>query len=161
MVYLLLALMVLSCGKKDEKLSPESIYNISSKWENQNGETLTFPDFKGKVIVTAMIFTSCETACPRLVAEMKNIVQKAGKIDSDNIQYVLISIDPETDSQEVMKAYLSANKIDNEYRTFIRSNEADTRKLANIMVKYKKISPIEFSHSNIISLYSKKGILVY
>ncbi|WP_346984591.1 hypothetical protein [Chryseobacterium sp. POE27] len=46
--------------------------------------------------------------------------------------------------------------------TFIRSNEVDTRELANIMaVKYKEISPIEFSHSNIISVYSKKGTLAF
>ncbi len=46
--------------------------------------------------------------------------------------------------------------------TFIRSNEDDTRELANVMaVKYKEISPIEFSHSNIISVYSKKGTLAY
>ena len=85
-----------------------------------------------------------------------------GKVDSDDIQYVLISIDPETDTPEVMKAYMEINKFKDDEWTFIRSTEAETRELANIMaVKYKEISPIEFSHSNIISVYSKEGILAF
>ncbi len=157
-----MAFAMLSCSKKAEEINPNSIYNVSSKWENQDGKKITFSDLKGKVLVTAMIFTSCKTACPRLTAEMRTIAQKVGKVDSEDIQYMLISIDPETDSPKVMKAYLEANKFDEKQWAFIRSNEADTRELANIMaVRYKEISPIEFSHSNIISVYSKKGILAY
>lgn len=109
-----------------------------------------------------MIFTSCKTACPRLTAEMRTISQKVGKTNPEDIQYVLISIDPKNDTPQVMKAYLDTNKFDEKQWTFIRSNEDDTRELANVMaVKYKEISPIEFSHSNIISVYSKKGTLAY
>ena len=84
----------LSCSKKNEEISPDSIYNVSSKWEKQDGKTITFSDMKGKVLVTAMIFTSCKTACPRLTAEMRTISQKVGKTNPEDIQYVLISIDP-------------------------------------------------------------------
>ena len=152
----------LSCSKKNEEISSDSIYNVSSKWEKQDGKTITFSDMKGKVLVTAMIFTSCKTACPRLTAEMRTISQKVGKTNPEDIQYVLISIDPKNDTPQVMKAYLDTNKFDEKQWTFIRSNEDDTRELANVMaVKYKEISPIEFSHSNIISVYSKKGTLAY
>ena len=162
LLYILLTMASLSCSKKNEEISPDSIYNVSSKWEKQDGKTITFSDMKGKVLVTAMIFTSCKTACPRLTAEMRTISQKVGKTNPEDIQYVLISIDPKNDTPQVMKAYLDTNKFDEKQWTFIRSNEDDTRELANVMaVKYKEISPIEFSHSNIISVYSKKGTLAY
>lgn len=162
LLYILLVMASLSCSKKNEEISPDSIYNVSSKWEKQDGKTITFSDMKGKVLVTAMIFTSCKTACPRLTAEMRTISQKVGKTNPEDIQYVLISIDPKNDTPQVMKAYLDTNKFDEKQWTFIRSNEDDTRELANVMaVKYKEISPIEFSHSNIISVYSKKGTLAY
>lgn len=161
-LYFLLAMMVFSCNKKSEPIPEDSIYNVDSKWENQDGNQISLSEFNGKVVVTAMIFTSCKTACPILTSQMRNISKKVGKVNSENIQYVLISIDPETDTPEVMKAYLKANKLDNEEWSFIRSNEEDTRELANIMaVKYKEISPIEFSHSNIISVYAKNGTLAY
>lgn len=162
LLYFLLAMMVFSCSKKSEPIPADSIYNVDSKWEKQDGNQISLSEFQGKVVVTAMIFTSCKTACPRLTAEMRNISQKVGKVNSENIQYVLISIDPETDTPETMKAYLKTNNFDDKEWTFIRSSEEDTRELANIMaVKYKEISPIEFSHSNIISVYSKNGTLAY
>jgi len=62
----------------------------------------------------------------------------------------------------VMNSYLQANGFNGEEWLFIRSNEENTRTLANMMaIKYKKITPMEFSHSNIISVYSKDGILAY
>ena len=162
LLYILLAMASLSCSKKNEEISPDSIYNVSSKWEKQDGKTITFSDMKGKVLVIAMIFTSCKTACPRLTAEMRTISQKVGKTNPEDIQYVLISIDPETDTPEVMKAYLKTNQFDEKEWTFIRSSEEDTRELANIMaIKYKEISPMEFSHSNIISVYAKDGTLAF
>ena len=49
----------------------------------------------------------------------------------------------------------------NEERIFLRSDEEATREFANVLaVKYKKISPIEFSHSNIISVFDRNGELV-
>ncbi|MCW3161618.1 SCO family protein [Chryseobacterium oryctis] len=160
--YILFALIMLSCSKKNEEISPDSIYNVDTQWEQQDGKKVSFSDLKGKVLVTAMIFTSCKTACPRLTTEMRKITKKVGKVDSDDIQYVLITIDPKTDTPEVMKAYLKANKFDSEEWMFIRGNDNEIRELANVMaVKYKEISPIEFSHSNIINVYSKKGVLAF
>ena len=158
----MIAIVLVSCSKKDETISADSIYNVESKWEKQDGSKISLVDFKGKVMVTAMIFTSCKTACPRLTAEMRNISKKVGKVNPDEIQYVLISIDPETDTPEVMTAYLKNNQFDEKEWTFIRSSEEDTRELANVMaIKYKEISPVEFSHSNIISVYAKDGTLAF
>lgn len=159
---ILLATLLLSCNQEKKTISPDSVYNIDSKWETQNGDQLQLKDLEGKVLVTAMIFTSCKTACPRLTAEMRTISQKAGITDPDKIRYVLISIDPETDTPAVMKDYLAANGFTGKEWLFLRGNEENTRALANVMaVKYKKITPIEFSHSNIVSVYSKEGILAY
>lgn len=158
----LLTMMLFSCNKKDEGIPADSIYNVDSKWETQDGNQISLAEFQGKVVVTAMIFTSCKTSCPRLTAEMRNISRKVGNVNAQNIQYVLISIDPETDTPEAMKAYLKTNNFDEKQWAFIRSNEENTRELANIMaVKYKEISPVEFSHSNIISVYAKNGTLAY
>lgn len=159
---ILVALIMLSCSKKDEEAPSDSIYNIPTSWEKQDGRNITFSDLKGKVLVTAMIFTSCKTACPRLTAEMRTISQKVGKTNPDQIQYVLISIDPENDTPNAMKRYLDMNRFNEKEWTFIRGSEEEIRELANIMaVKYKQISPIEFSHSNIITVYSKKGVLSF
>lgn len=162
LLYVFLVTALSSCQQKNNDINPDSIYNVDIQWEQQDGKKVAFSDFQGKVLVTAMIFTSCKTACPRLTAEMRTISQKVGKVNPDDIQYMLISIDPETDTPKVMKAYLEANQFGGKEWTFIRGTEDETREIANIMaVKYKEISPVEFSHSNIINVYDKKGILAY
>ena len=44
---------------------------------------------------------------------------------------------------------------------FLRSNEEATQEFANVLsMKYKKISPVDFSHSNIISIFNPDGELI-
>jgi protein SCO1/2 len=74
---------------------------------------------------------------------------------------LLVSIDPENDTPEVLKAYAKQNNMYGEPWLFIRSDKESIRELANVLaVKYKKISPIVFSHSNIISVFNKNGEMV-
>lgn len=161
-VYLALLFIIFSCTKKQQEIAPDSIYNVESSWERQDAKEIKFADFKGKVLVTAMIYTSCKTSCPRLTAEMASIEKKVENVNPEKLQFVLISIDPENDKPPVMRSYLAQNNFDEKRWTFIRGSEEDTRELANIMaLRYKKITPMEFSHSNIISVYSKDGRLAY
>jgi protein SCO1/2 len=52
--------------------------------------------------------------------------------------------------------------MDADHWLFLQGSEYTTRELANVLsVKYEEISPIDFSHSNIISVFDPKGILVH
>ncbi len=159
----LIACSLMSCKQShSDQISEDSVYNLSSKWQKQDGSKIQLVDLKGKVVVMVMIYTSCKTACPRLTAEMRQIAQKVGDADAKDIRYVLVSIDPEKDTPEKMTEYLKTNKFDSEQWVFLRADEDDTRELANVLsVKYKEISPIDFSHSNIISVFSKDGSLAF
>ena len=96
-----------------------------------------------------MIYTSCKTACPRLTADMKGIEAKVGKQNSDELQYILVSIDPEHDTPERMRAFIKNNKLEGKQWVFLRGSEEDTRELANVLaVKYKKITPMDFSQDD-------------
>lgn len=162
---ILLIFGLVACTQKGDNKADdfsESIFQLNSDWENQNGETLKLADLKGKTLVMVMIYTSCKTACPRLTGEMREIEKSLGDYDTDKIRLVLVSIDPEVDTPETMRDYLDQNDFSGEQWLFLRSSETATREFANVLsVKYKQISPIDFSHSNIISVFSDKGVLVY
>lgn len=163
-IYIILSLLTFfSCTKGNNlAILPNSIYNLTSKWENQNGDTIALSDLKGKVVVLTMIYTSCKTACPRLTAEMREIYKNVNIKNSEDIRYVFVSIDPKNDNPQIMMDYLSNNKFNDIEWLFLRSNEESTKELANTLsVKYKQIDPLEFSHSNIISVLSKQGELVH
>lgn len=167
-VFMLLFLFSLgSCQKKekatnDKPISDLSIYNLPSKWTNQNGQNIEMKNLRGKVLVMVMIYTSCKAACPRLVADMRNIEKRLPSSIKNDVKLILVSIDPEVDTPKRLKEFAIANKMDSNQWEFLRSSEENTREFAAVLaVNYKKISPIDFSHSNIISVFNTEGELVY
>lgn len=143
-------------------ISDLSIYNLPSKWTNQDGKTLEMKDLKGKVLVMVMIYTSCKSACPRLVADMRNIESRLPENIKKNAKLVLVSIDPTVDTAKRLKEFSIENKMDGDQWLFLRSTEENTREFAAVLaVNYKKISPMDFSHSNIISVFNADGELTY
>ena len=167
LLFLFSVLTIFSCKENTEQTAQNkenadsSIFLLDSKWQNQDAEELHLKDLKGKNLVMVMIFTSCRTACPILVGDMKKIHAKIEKNKLKDTSLVLISIDPTNDTPEVLKKFAAERNMDSEPWIFLRSDEESTREFANVLaVKYKKISPIEFSHSNIISVFNRNGELV-
>ena len=167
LLFLFSVLTILSCKENTEQTAQNkenadnSIFLLDSKWQNQDAEELQLKDLKGKNLVMVMIFTSCRTACPILVGDMKKIHAKIEKNKLKDTSLVLISIDPANDTPEVLKKFAAERNMDSQPWIFLRSDEESTREFANVLaVKYKKISPIEFSHSNIISVFNRNGELV-
>jgi len=151
-----------SIDGNESGISEESIFNLTSKWNTEEDEVIQLQDLKGKTSVMVMIYTSCKAACPRLVADMRNIESEIPDEKVKNIRFVLVSIDPETDTPERLKAFAIENLMDDEQWTFLQGTESGVREFANVLaVKYKQISPMDFSHSNIISVFNSKGELVH
>lgn len=148
--------------KKEGEISELSIYNLPSKWTNQNNEEIQLKALKGDVLVMVMIYTSCQTACPRLVADMRGIEEQIPADKKEKVTLVFVSIDPETDTPQRLKEFAKENQMDSEKWVFLRGSEADTREFSAVLaVNYKKISPMDFSHSNIISVFDQRGELAY
>ena len=178
LLYTLLSVSMFGCQSKAEDknatkeeakevlakkpISDLSIYNLPEKWTTQNGNEIELKELRGKVLVMVMIYTSCKAACPRLVADMRNIEKKVPATYKDKVQYVLVSIDPETDTPERLKAFAIENQMNNEQWLFLRSNDEQTREFSAVLaVNYKKITPLDFSHSNIISVFNAEGELAF
>lgn len=143
----------------DDSISDASIFHLTSKWNTQEGRTIELRELKGEVLVVVMVYSSCKAACPRLVADMKNIYSKVNK---PHVRYVLVSIDPETDTPAKLKRFASDNELSGEQWILLQGTVDDVREFANVLsVKYKLITPLDFSHSNIISVFNKNGELVH
>lgn len=145
-----------------ENISDMSIYNLPSHWTTQEGEEMELKDLQGKVVAMVMIYTSCQAACPRLVADMRNLEKQIPEDIKDQVQYVFVSIDPEVDTPERLKDFAKENQMEDDKWLFLRGSEEATREFAAVLaVNYKRISPIDFSHSNIISVFDKGGELAH
>lgn len=146
----------------DKEIPELSIYNLPSTWTTQDNQEIQLEDLNGKVLVMVMIYSSCKAACPRLVADMRNIEKQVPEKDLDKTRFIMVSIDPETDTPGRMKDFSRENRMEEDHWMFLRGTEEDTREFAAVLaVSYKRISPIDFSHSNIISVFDEQGVLVH
>ncbi len=146
----------------NKELPELSVYNLPSTWTTQDNEQLELKDLRGNVLVMVMIYTSCKAACPRLVADMRNIEKQVPEKDLDKVKFIMVSIDPETDTPQRLKKFSEENLMTDDHWMFLRGTPEDTREFAAVLaVSYKKISPIDFSHSNIISVFDEEGVLVH
>lgn len=80
--------------------------------QNQLGDTVNLYDNPGKILVANFIFTRCGGICPKLTRNMARLQQsfiKGGnvrnRIDTSIVQFLSFTVDPETDSVPVLKAY--------------------------------------------------------
>ena len=73
---------------------------------DHNGVPRSLQDFKGKVVVVFFGFTQCPDVCPTALAELAEVKRKLGS-QSDRLQGIFITVDPERDTEEVLKAYMA------------------------------------------------------
>jgi protein SCO1/2 len=72
---------------------------------NQEGRAVSYEtDFKGSVLLVNFIFTSCPDVCPLLTKQMEK-VQNRLITAAPYIRLISISVDPETDTPQVLKDY--------------------------------------------------------
>ena len=71
-----------------------------------NGHPRSLADWKGKVTVVFFGYTQCPDVCPTTMAELAQIRTLLGA-DGDRLQTVFVTIDPERDTPEILKAYVA------------------------------------------------------
>ena len=74
---------------------------------DQNGQLRSLADFKGKAVVVFFGYTQCPDVCPATMAELAQIKKAMGK-DGERVQGVFVSVDPERDTPEILKAYMAS-----------------------------------------------------
>jgi protein SCO1/2 len=74
---------------------------------DQDGRSRSGVDFKGRVTVLLFGFTHCPDLCPTALSDLSVVLDQLGE-DRERVQIVFISVDPERDTPEVLRDYMSA-----------------------------------------------------
>ncbi len=91
---------------------------------NQLGKKVSLnKDLKGKILVVDFIFTTCPTICPRLSANMKELQKAYIKKNPELVQFISISVDPERDSVQALRAYADRYNADHDRWWFLTGNK--------------------------------------
>lgn len=144
------------------ELPEQSLYWLDSTWQDQTGQTRTLKDFRGHVTVEAMIFTNCAYACPRLLADLKALEKEVPKRQRADVRWLLISMDSDRDTPEVLQAYAQEQGLDPNRWTLLHGDADAVREVAALTnVRYKQGPKGDFSHSNIINILSRDGEITH
>ena len=141
-------------------LSSESLYQLPDTFQTQDNKKVTLSSFSGKPTIVGMIFTHCTYACPRLTSDMKAIEEKLNS-ENGRVNYLLVSFDSERDLPDQLKKFANTYSLNKNW-TLLHGSESAVRTLSVLLnVQFQKDAEGNFSHSNIISVLDKNGVLAF
>ncbi len=103
--------LLVGCGRSSvsqkavvSSLTKLPMYKSAPTFQGRNytGETFTTDSLRGEVWIAYFFFTSCGGPCPT----MNTVVGDLDRKLSGKVRFVGISVDPETDTPEVMATYI-------------------------------------------------------
>src|SRR5262245_7217877 len=125
---------------------------------DQDGRRVTDEDFKGRPFLVFFGFTHCAEICPTTLFEISEILRKLGP-DGDRVRGVFITVDPERDTPQALKEYLSS--FDPRLSALTGDPAAVAAVAKAYRVYYKKV-PLDdgsynMDHTAIVYLMDKEG----
>ncbi len=128
---------------------------------DQTGKVVTQSDLKGKPSLMFFGFTHCPDICPTALFEMTQLYKALGK-DGDKVQAYFVSVDPERDTPDILKEYLSS------FDPRLRGLTGDPAAVAAMEKAYRVYSkkvPLEnggytMDHTALVYLMDKEGRFV-
>ncbi|MDP1901643.1 MAG: SCO family protein [Rubrivivax sp.] len=101
-----------------------------------DGQRRRLADFKGRIAVVFFGYTQCPDVCPTTLTELAAVKQALGA-EGARVQGIFVTIDPERDTPEVLKAYVGSFGSD---FVALHGNAEETRAVAkHFKVFYAKV----------------------
>lgn len=98
------------------------------KLVNQNGDTITQEDYKGKIYVADFFFTTCPSICPIMTGNMARIQERLK--DNENVLLLSHSVTPDIDSVPVLKEYAIKKGVNDAKWNLVTGDKKQIYKLA-------------------------------
>lgn len=158
----------LKFSKKPDKLpviSSNTGHHVQPfKFVNQEGDTITNADVKGKVYVVEYFFTTCKGICPKMNENMSKVYEAYR--GNDMVKILSHSVDPKKDTVDAMKSYSLRFDADPEQWMFLTGDKKELYDAARYSylisaVDDTSIVDIEsdFIHSDRFILVDKDGFI--
>ena len=96
---------------------------------DQDGQPVVINELKGKWSLLFFGYTFCPDICPTTLAQLRQIKSELPKEAVDNLQVILVSVDPNRDTPQQLKQYLGY--FDKDFKGLTASSVPDLQKLAN------------------------------
>jgi protein SCO1/2 len=128
---------------------------------DQAGQTVTEKQMQGRPTLIFFGFTHCPDVCPTSLFEISEVLRAMGQ-DADRVNAYFISVDPERDTAEAMKDYLSS------FDPHLKGLTGPPEDLAKVISEYRvyaKKVPLKdgdytMDHTALVYLMDREGKFV-
>lgn len=135
-------LALLGCGNPEPPFKARPVADkplaTNFTFTDQFGATRSLSDFRGKVVSLFFGFTHCPDICPTHLFRQAEVMQQLGP-RADRVVVLFVTLDPERDSPDALKAYMSA--FDPRFIALSSSPE-ETAKLAKLYKIFWQKTPL-------------------
>ena len=124
---------------------------------NQNGDTITQNFYNDKIYIADFFFTTCQTICPIMTKNMKEIQDKL--INDKEVLLLSHSVTPEIDSVQQLKKYAIENNIDENKWNLVTGDKKQIYDLARksyLAVEDSEFGNFDMIHTENFMLIDKK-----
>ncbi len=129
------------------------------KLKGSDGSEVSLARYRGKIAIVVFGFTSCPTVCPTTLRTLAD-ARKALGADAEQLQVVYLTVDPERDDAERMRAYLATFDPTFVGATGTADELAAVRKEYGIFANRESVGEsYSFSHSSYTYLVDRSGML--
>jgi protein SCO1 len=104
---------------------------------DMNGHRRSLRDYAGSVSIVFFGYTHCPDVCPGELLELSQVVRKLGPLAS-HVQVLFISLDPERDTPELLKDYVTS--FDPRFIGLTGSNAEINAAAAGFSVQFAKVA---------------------
>jgi protein SCO1 len=137
----ILCVVLTACSPKPEfkniDITGSTAFGKDFSLLDPDGKVRTLADFKGKVVVMFFGYTQCPDVCPTTLTEMQQVMTLLGP-QSDKVQVLFVTVDPERDTAEILKQYVPA--FDPRFLGLRPADEAALEKVTkDFKIYYKKV----------------------
>lgn len=147
---------------RPQPLSGESIYNLDATWTNQDSKQIKLSALQGRPLVVAMVYTSCQAACPMTISDLKRIEESLPATVRSKVRFAVFSFDSKRDTPAKLKGFVKARSLDTNRWTLFHGAPGVVRKLSTVLgIRYKKDKNGDFDHSNVITILDQTGIIAH
>lgn len=131
----------------------------SFKLTDQHGNEFKFP-LENSVTIVSAFYTHCEHTCPQIIEQARRALQKS-KLDPNQIQVALISLDPERDTVEVLKSKSEKLNLPSNWHLLTGNPKYVNEILDLYQVARVRDADGNIGHSNIFYVIDKQGKLAF
>jgi protein SCO1 len=131
---------------------------------DQNGQTVSNEDYKGRVVLVSAVYSACTTTCPLILMQMRQILHQLSPEEQNELAIIVVSLNPEQDTTELRSSTVQqyyGGRDSNVH--FLNGAPEEVESLLDKLQIVRSLNPEtgKIEHANLFFVLDREGRIAY